>query len=94
MNYFESIYSSDLPHRDIAVFMYLIHRANKDGQCWPSEGRIAMDLSLSRSTVKRAIADLKKHGYIKSEPRYRKSGANSSLLYTIPDFQKYRATKG
>lgn len=94
MNYFDSIYASELPHRDISVFMYLVQRANKDGQCWPSEGRIAMDLSLSKSTVKRAITDLRKHGYIKSEQRYRKNGANSSLLFYIPDFEKYSTTKG
>ncbi len=94
MNYFDSIYSSDLPHRAVAVYMYLVARANADGQCWPSERKIALDLSLSKSTVKRAIADLKKHGYIKSELRYRKNGANSSLLYIVPDFQKYRTTKG
>lgn len=94
MNYFESIYASDLPHRDIAVFMYLVQRANKDGQCWPSEGRIAMDLSMSRSTVKRAVNDLRKAGYIQTEKRLRPNGTNSSLLYRIPDFENYRTTKG
>ncbi len=94
MNYFQSIYASDLPSRAIAVYMYLVHRANKDGQCWPSEGKIAMELSMSRSTVKRAIADLRKHGYIKSEPRQRQNGANSSLLFYIPGFQKHTTTKG
>ncbi len=94
MNYFESIYSDNLPSRAVAVYMYLVQRANSDGQCWPSERRIAMDLSMSKSTVKRAIADLVKSGYIKTEQRYRKSGAKSSLLYTIPNFEKYRYPKG
>ena len=52
MNYFDSIYSDNLPSRAVAVYMYLFHRANRDGQCWPSEKRIAKDLSMSLSTVK------------------------------------------
>ena len=94
MNYFASIYSSNLPSRAISVYMYLRHRANSDGQCWPSERKIAMDLSMSRSTVKRAIDDLERHGFIKVEQRYRQSGAKSSLLFTVKDFEKYRRTKG
>jgi hypothetical protein len=44
--------------------------------------------------VKRAIDDLTVHGYIKIEQRFRKSGANSSLMFTVPDFSKYRTPKG
>ena len=83
MNYFDSIYGDNLPYRDIAVFMYLVNRANSDGICWPSERRIAKDLSLSKSTVKRAIRDLKLNGYIRTEQRYRKSGGKSSLIFMI-----------
>ena len=50
----------------------------------------AMDLSMSRSKVKRAIDDLERHGFIKVEQRYRQSGAKSSLLFTVKDFEKYR----
>ena len=94
MNYFESIYSDNLPRRAVAVYMYLVQRANSDGQCWPSERRIALDLSISKSTVKRAIADLVKSGYIRTEQRYRKSGAKSSLLFTVTDLKKTSNTKG
>ena len=94
MNYFDSIYSDNLPSRAVTLYMYLCHRANSDGQCWPSVRRIAKDLSLSPSTVKRAIEDLTSHGYIKIEQRFRKSGANSSLMFTVPDFSKYRTPKG
>ena len=94
MNWFDSIYSDTLPSRAVNVYMYLVHRANSDGKCWPSERRIAMDLSMSKSTVKRAIADLVSHGYIKTEQRYRLNGSNCTLEFTIPDFYKYRATKG
>ena len=94
MNFFDSIYGDNLPYRDVVVFMYLVNRANLDGQCWPSERRIALDLAMSKSTVKRALKDLKTHGYIKVEQRYRPSGANSTLLYTIIGFSKYSKTKG
>lgn len=94
MNYFESIYSDNLPSRAVAVYMYLVQRANSDGQCWPSERRMALDLSISKSTVKRAIADLVKSGYIKTEQRYRKNGAKSSLLFTVTNLKKSLYSKG
>ena len=53
-----------------------------------------MDLSLSKSTVKRAIADLVQNGDIQVEQRYRRSEAKSSLLFTISDFKKRRTAKG
>jgi len=94
MNGYMSIYNDNLPSRAIAVYLYLVQRANSDGQCWPSERRIALDLSISKSTVKRAIADLKNGGYIKIEQRYRKSGAKSTLLFTVKDCHKNSYAKG
>ena len=94
MNYFDSIYSDNLPSRAVTVYMYLVQRANSDGQCWPSERRIALDLSLSKSTVKRAVADLMNSGYIKVEQRYRKSGAKSTLLFTITNLKKGISRQG
>lgn len=65
MAYFSKIYSSDLPHRAKAVYMYLKDRSNTDGQCYPAIGTIAKELNLSRRTVERAIQDLVKAGLIK-----------------------------
>ena len=67
MAYFSKIYSSDLPHRAKAVYMYLKDRSNTDGQCYPAIGTIAKELNLSRRTVERAIQDLVKAGLIKKE---------------------------
>lgn len=50
--------------------------------------------SSSYSTVKRALNDLKRSGYLTVQQRHRKSGANSTLLYTVKDFKKYINTKG
>ena len=77
------LYSSDLPHRAVSVYVYLDDRANKDGECWPSIPTIAKELKLSQSTVRRALRDLRKAGLIKTEQRYRKKGAKSSLLYKL-----------
>ncbi len=62
MGYFTSVYTSELPHRAVTVFMYLRNRADKEGKCYPAIGTIARELKLSRSTVKRAIKDLEKSG--------------------------------
>lgn len=83
MGYFSSLYSSELPHRARAVYMYLHDRADKDGKCYPAIGTIAKELKLSRSTVKRAIVDLEKSGRLRKEQRWRKNGGKSSNLYYI-----------
>jgi DNA-binding MarR family transcriptional regulator len=63
--------------------MYLRGRANTDGQCWPAVGTIGRELSLSRSTVKRALWDLERAGYLAREPRYRDNGSSSSNLFVL-----------
>jgi DNA-binding MarR family transcriptional regulator len=83
MSYFGTIYAAELPHRARTVYMYLRDRADKDGKCWPAINTIARELSLSRSTVKRALSDLCKAGYVKKEARYRENGSSSSCLYTV-----------
>lgn len=77
------IYSTNLPHRAIAVYMYLRDRADKNGACFPAISTIASDLKISKSTVKRALGDLEKAHYIRHERRYRQSGGNSSNLYFV-----------
>jgi len=83
MSFFGSIYSADLPHRAVAVYMYLRDRADAQGSCWPSIRTIGKELGLSRSTVKRALTDLVDGDYLKKEHRYRENGSKSSSLYTI-----------
>ena len=84
MSYFDTIYAdTNLPSRAIPVYMYIKDRTNSAGSCWPGIKTIAKDLNLSRSTVKRALADLEQHGYLAKLPRYRQNGSNTSNLYTI-----------
>lgn len=81
MSYFGSIYAEDIPHRAKAVYIYLRDRMNSEGFCWPSVRRIAADLNISESTVRRATRDLARLGFIDKEPRYRENGSRSSNLY-------------
>ena len=84
MSYFGTIYAdTELPSRARAVYMYLRDRSDAEGKCWPGIKTIARDMNLSRSTVKRALADLEQHGYLATLPRYRPNGSNTSNLYTL-----------
>ena len=84
MSYFDSVYmAEDLSHRAKTVYMYLLSMSTSKGSCWPGIRTIAADLSLSRSTVKRAIADLEDAGYIEKTRRYRDNGSCTSNLYVI-----------
>ena len=83
MGYCNSIYSSELPHRARAVYMYLKDRADKDGTCWPSIRTISRELGLSRATVCRALDDLCKAGLISREQRWRENGGKTSNLYKL-----------
>lgn len=54
----KEIYETELPHRAVAVYLYLETRADRERTCYPAIGTIARELHLSVSTVKRAIHDL------------------------------------
>lgn len=58
--------------------MYLKDRAGKGQDCWPAVNTIAADLQLSRSTVKRALHDLERVGFVEKKARYRENGSHSS----------------
>ena len=77
------IYKTNLPHRAIAVYLYLESRANKDRTCYPAIGTIARELHLSVSTVKRAITDLEREGFLRKKQRWRDNGGRSSLLFEM-----------
>ena len=83
MAYDRKIYEAELPHRAVAVYLYLKDRANKESTCYPAIGTIAKELHLSVSTVKRAISDLEENGFIRKKQRWRDNGGRSSLLFEI-----------
>ncbi len=77
------LYCMDLPHRAKLVYLYLYDRKNKDNVTWPGLNTIARELSLSRSTVKRAIQDLEQSGLIRKEAHYRQNGSATSNRYYL-----------
>ena len=86
MSYFDSVYRDlELSPRAKTVLLYLQDRANREGESWYAIGRIARDLSISRSTVKRALADLARLGRVEILPRYRENGGRSSNLYRLKE---------
>lgn len=86
MSNLDYLYKMDLPHRAFTVYRYLLDRANKDGECWPSVNKIAGDIKLSPATVRRAIKDLKKVELIETKQRYRDKDGKSSLLFKIINY--------
>ena len=83
MGKLDFLYRMELPHRAVAVYIYLFDRANKEGQCWPAVPTIAREIKLSEATVRRAIRDLRKAGLVETEQRYRTKGGKSSLLFQL-----------
>ena len=84
MAYYDSVYNNEeLSHRAKLVYIYLKDHADKDGTCWPGINTIAAGVSLSRSTVKRALDDLVRAGLVVKESRWRENGSLSSNLYYV-----------
>lgn len=83
MGRLDFLYRMELPHRAVAVYVYLADRANREGQCWPAVPTIAREIKLSEATVRRAIKDLRRAGLIETEQRYRTKGGKSSLLFQL-----------
>ncbi len=83
MGKFAFLYRTDLPHRAVSVYIYLADHADMNNECYPGIPRIARELKLSQSTVRRALEDLRKEGLLESEQRYRENGAKSSLLFKL-----------
>ena len=77
------IYQSDLPSRAIAVYLYLRGRANREGVCWPAIPTMARELKMSESTIRRALRDLVREGFLIIKERQRGSGGDSSNRYIL-----------
>ena len=54
----EKIYRLKLTSTEINVYQYLCSRANKQGECFPSQTAIAKAVNMNRSTVNQAIKRL------------------------------------
>ena len=83
MGRLDFLYRMELPHRAVAVYLYLYDRANRDGECWPSIPTIARELKLSGADAPRIIENFTKAELLVTEQRYRARGGKSSLLFQI-----------
>ena len=80
MSYFSEIYGDpELSARAKQVLVYLHDRANKDGKSWYAIATMAKDLSISRSTIKRALAELIHQGRVERQD----SGRTEGVLRTV-----------
>ena len=84
MPYFHKLYENgELPHRAKLVYLYLFDRKDRGGKAWPGIKRMAADLSVSRSAVKRTIKDLEKAKLIRKEAHFRENGSSTSNRYYL-----------
>ena len=84
MSYFNEIYGDpELSSKAKMVLLYLHDRANQKGESWYAIGTMAKELSLSRSTIKRALAELIRQGRVEKRARFRENGGCSSNLYWL-----------
>ena len=79
--YMQRAFSSELKPRARLVLQVLVLHCNKEGECFP----IAAKCGYGVSTVKRALDELVKAGYIVKQARFdeRKNGGQTSNLYTL-----------
>ena len=95
MSRLDFLYRTELPHRAVAVYIYLADRTNENNECWPAIPTIAADLKYSPSTVRRGIRDLKKAGLLETEQRYKKRRQKQSAVPTESGVKKAtRSAKG
>ncbi len=69
------------------VLLNLADRANKQGECWPSQKRIARDTNLSERSVRGWLKKLQNNGYIERRPRKSGAGRTSDLIVLKIDEQ-------
>jgi len=66
-----------------SVYLYLSDRQGIADETWPGINTMARDLSISRSTVIRALADLERLGYITKEAAFRPNKAQTANHYKV-----------
>ena len=81
MREFEMIYRDEVSSKAVTIYRYLHDRQGKHENCFPSHRTIALDNKCSVSTVKRAIDELVRKGYVVKENRRRKNGSKTSNIY-------------
>lgn len=81
MGKYEELYKIGISSKGKLVYFYLDDRKNADNVAWPGLNTIARELSMSRSSVRRAIQELEKIGLVRKEAHYRANGSATSNRY-------------
>ena len=81
MRAFEMIYRDEVTAKAVSAFRYLLDRQGSHEYCFVSHRRIAADLKISVSTVKRALDELERKGYVDIEQQRRANGSRCSNVY-------------
>lgn len=86
------VFQHNLTPTEHKIYAYLVFRAGKDGQCYPSKKEIAADCGVSVATVIRVIRKLRLADLIEIKPQTRieKYGNNgaSANLYILKELKK------
>lgn len=81
MREFEMIYRDEVSTKAVLIYRYLRDRQGRHEFCYVSHKKIAADNKCGVSTVKRAIDELVRKGYIEVTHRRRADGGKQSNLY-------------
>ena len=81
MRAFEMIYRDEVSSKAVSVYRYLLDRQGKYEFCYISHRRMAGDLKISVSTVKRALEELERKGYVGIEQQRRANGSRCCNIY-------------
>ena len=81
MREFEMIFRDDVSFRAQSIYRYLRYRQGKNESCYQSHKTIARENKCSVSTVKRAIDELVRKGYIEKINQRRSNGSKTSNRY-------------
>ncbi|WP_324825129.1 helix-turn-helix domain-containing protein [Sinanaerobacter sp. ZZT-01] len=83
-----AIFDTELSANAKLVYLYLVKCADCFGKSWPAHKTIADSCSLSVTSVKSALQELKDAKKLTVSFRYREQGGKSSNLYMIMDLSK------
>lgn len=76
-------FDQECPATEKLVLLALADHANMEGQCWPSQTKIAQRCSLSRGRVNKAFGKLEELGFLSIVPRERDNGSTASSMVVL-----------
>ena len=77
------IREASLSGNALLVFIALVARENRYGECWPSHATLAAEARMSEKSVRRALDELRDAGHVSWVRRQRPDGGQSSNHYRV-----------